>query len=70
MVLPSSIITAEVKDSPPGNPVLDQGTEVAFSTNLGTFKNGGASYTAATDDDSGIVTVALIREQNTGSQPV
>ena len=53
----SSTITAEVKDST-GNPVVE-GTNVTFSTNLGTFRNGAAAYTTATANDTGIVTVAL-----------
>ena len=59
----SFAIEAEVKDAS-GNPVAG-GTSVTFSTTLGTFSNGSATYTEKTPDDAegeptGIVVVSLI----------
>jgi hypothetical protein len=61
----SFAIEAEVKDAS-GNPVAG-GTSVTFSTTLGTFSNGSATYTEKTptpddpeDDPTGIVIVSLM----------
>jgi hypothetical protein len=47
----SATITATIKDSA-GNPVRHY-TEVVFTTNLGTFRNGGKSYTVQTQPPLG-----------------
>ena len=54
----SSTITATIVNST-GNPVTP-GTEVSFMTGLGTFPNGGKSYSVLTPDDTGIVSVSLV----------
>ena len=54
----STTITATVLNST-GNPVVE-GTNVTFTTNLGTFSNGSSTYSISTEGDSGVVQVALM----------
>ena len=64
----SSTITATLTDAA-GQPVTP-GTSITFSTNLGTFSGGGTTITAATPDDTGMVSVSLISATTAGSATV
>jgi hypothetical protein len=64
----SSAITATLTDNT-GEPVA-KGTSLTFSTTLGTFSNGSATYQTTTPDDSGIVTVSLISSTTAGTAEV
>ena len=66
--LTSTEIKATLTDGT-GSPVT-AGTEVSFTTNLGTFVNGAQNYTAATSDATGILRVALIASTTAGSARV
>ncbi|MDD5604241.1 MAG: Ig-like domain-containing protein, partial [Eubacteriales bacterium] len=53
----SAAITATIQDGS-GEAVV-QGTSVTFSTTLGVFPDGSTTYTRSTENDSGVVVVAL-----------
>ena len=64
----SATITATLTDST--GTAVTPGTSITFTTTLGSFSNGSATYTVTTPDSTGIVNVSLIAGSKPGTAKV